>query len=129
MIKRFLLLLPIVMLTACAGYYSHQSQSSVDYKDKLKVDNPALYTEISLRDVKQRRIGDILTVQLTVHNDSYISHSYRYRMEWIDANGFTLNANGTGWQPVTLEGNQDYLIDTTAPSPDAKNFRVVFAAQ
>jgi uncharacterized protein YcfL len=129
MLKRLMLLLPIVMLTACAGFYSHQDRSTADYKDKLQVDNPALYTQISLRDVKQRREGDILTVQLTVHHDSYITHSYRYRLEWVDASGFAMAADGTAWQPVTLTGNEEYVISGTAPSPAAQNFRVVFSAQ
>jgi uncharacterized protein YcfL len=126
---RFLLLLPIVMLSACAGYYSHQNQSDAANRDKLQVDNPALYTQISLRDVKQRRVGDLLTVQMTVHHESMVSHKYRYRLEWTDAGGFALANDATGWQPVTLAGNQDIVVEGTAPSAAAQNFRLVFAAQ
>jgi uncharacterized protein (TIGR02722 family) len=129
MMKRFLLLAPTLLLGACAGLYQSQASTPEGFKDILKLDDPSLNTEISLQSVKQHQVGDLLAVQVTVHNDTYLSHKYRYRLQWLDDNGFEVNAEGKGWLPVTLEGNQAYTIEGTAPSATAHKFRLEFGDQ
>lgn len=129
MTKHFLLLAPALLLSACAGFYQSQTSAPEGFKDILKFDDASLNTEISLQSVKQHQVGELLAVQVTVHNDTYLSHKYRYRLQWLDDNGFEVNAEGTGWLPVTLEGNQAYTIEGTAPSPTAHKFHVEFGDQ
>jgi len=127
--KRMLLLVPILLLGACSSYYQQLGRAPDNYKDTLKLDDPELNTQISLRSVQQHRAGELLAVQLVVHNDTYLSHKYRYRLEWLDASGLEIAPESTGWLPVTLEGNQDYTIEGTAPSAAARKFRLEFGAQ
>jgi uncharacterized protein YcfL len=128
MTKRLFVLLPALLLGACAGYYQHQSD---DPKDVLKLDDPRLNTEISVHTVQKRWAGSLLTVQVVVHNDSLIRHRYRYRLQWLDSSGVDVNPDGTGsgWQPLVLQGDEDYTIVGTAPSAAAKKFHVEFGDQ
>jgi uncharacterized protein YcfL len=126
---RLLLLLPALLLAGCNSLYQAQAGAPDEFKDTLKLDDPSLNTQISLHAVKQRRVGELLAVQMVVHNDTYLSHKYRYRLQWLDASGFEVAPDSKGWLPVTLEGNQDYTVEGTAPSAAAQKFRLEFGVQ
>ncbi len=126
------LMLPLLLaLTACtSGMVSEGREIAPgQYKDRLEVENYELYSRLSIKDVKMRRLGDLLNVQLTLHHEQHQTRRYQYRFKWFDAQGFELNPESTGWQPVELHGKQDYSVTGTAPSPAADTFRIVFREQ
>lgn len=126
-----LLLLSTLLLGACSsGIISQGSEVRPgQYKDKLEVENYALYSKIDIRDVRMRRLGDLLNVQVTLHHESHKTGKYQYRFKWLDANNFEIASESTPWQPVELYGRQDYTVEGIAPSPAADKFRIVFRAQ
>lgn len=130
--KKSLCLLPLLAaLGACsAGMVSEGKETGPgEFKSRLEVDNPALYARLSIKDVKMRRLGDLLNVQVTLHHVSYFERKYQYRFKWFDADGFEVSAESTAWQPVQLHGKQDYTVEGTAPTPAADKFRIVFREQ
>lgn len=126
-----ILLLPLAFLVACSSGMVSEGQDAGhgQYKDKLEVDNPALYDKIDIHAVKMRRLGDMLNVQVTLHNESHYRGRYQYRFKWFDADGFEIASESTGWQPVELHGKQDYTVEGTAPTPAAQKFHIVFREQ
>jgi uncharacterized protein YcfL len=67
-----------------------------------------------------------LKIQVDVENRSDAPRSFRYAIEWLNANGEVLQFANNGFLDWTLRAHETSTIAATAPTPAAKDFRVIF---
>lgn len=65
-----------------------------------------------------------LTVQVDVQNVSQAAQRYTYRVEWFDENGILITLPSAGAIPRIIEGGEVQSIVVTAPTQQAKDFRI-----
>jgi uncharacterized protein YcfL len=69
-----------------------------------------------------RRDG-LLRVQVTLFNNSSGNERLYYRFRWLDENGFTV-WDEEPWKPEIIYGQQSKIINVTAPTFKAVDFRI-----
>lgn len=67
-----------------------------------------------------------LKVQIEVHNTTASLKRFTYRVQWFDGNGMAIGLPTAASMPQALEGRQTAWIPITAPTVQAKDFRVQF---
>jgi uncharacterized protein YcfL len=67
-----------------------------------------------------------LKIQVDVENQSDGPVRFIYSVEWLDADGTVLPMAGNGYLDWMLRAHETSSIAATAPTPAAKNFRIVF---
>lgn len=70
--------------------------------------------------------GGFLKIQVEVMNTSVNRLSFSYRIEWFDENGMIINLPTATSISRSLEGKEVGVITATAPTPQAKDFRIKF---
>jgi uncharacterized protein YcfL len=67
-----------------------------------------------------------LKVQVEVQNTTRSRKQFTYRVQWFDELGMVINLPTAVATPRVLEGRETTYITTTAPTPQAKDFRILF---
>lgn len=67
-----------------------------------------------------------LKVQIELENTTRSRKQFTYRVQWFDAQGMIINLPTATAVPRALEGREVAYITTTAPTPGAKDFRILF---
>jgi uncharacterized protein YcfL len=67
-----------------------------------------------------------LKIQVDVENRREAPQAFRYAIEWLNANGEVLPFANNGFLDWTLRAHETSTIAATAPTPAAKDFRVIF---
>ncbi len=67
-----------------------------------------------------------LKVQVEVENTTRSRKSFTYRVQWFDAQGMLITLPTATAVPRALEGGEVGYITATAPTPQAKDFRILF---
>lgn len=95
--------------------------------DKRVVTDTALYNRVRVVGINTATgPGGFLKIQVEVFNNSEFAQSFTYRVEWFDENGMIINLPTMAAIPRTLEGKETAMITATAPTPQAKDFRIKF---
>jgi len=58
------------------------------------------------------------------HNKSSKTKRFRYRVEWLDADGLVVDTRASVWLPMSAMGKSPFQIKSVAPRPEAVNFRM-----
>lgn len=124
--KSLMILLAGLSLAGCDSFYQSQQQAP---KDLLRLNNPSLNTAISVQTVQERHAGELLAVQVVLHNDSRLHQNLRYRFLWEDASGFNPTPDGAGWQPLSLEGNASATVTGTSPTATTNHYHLEIGDQ
>jgi uncharacterized protein YcfL len=66
---------------------------------------------------------NLLRVQITVRNTSPKNQQLYYRFRWLDTDGFTVWEEEP-WKPEIIYGKQDKVINVTAPTFKASDFKL-----
>lgn len=119
-------LLTVFMLSAC----SHQpvtsgisvEQSSSQYDEQLRVDNPDLGKKLAITDVKTRQTNQLTDVVVTLSSQYKKSQYLQYKFNWFDKQGFAVKGNHSPWQAITLFGYAKTQLSGLAPNTDAVTF-------
>ena len=122
-------LIPILLglaalLPACRGsspvtsYVVHESITDVDTISQF-----AGLSGVDVIDVRTQRQAGFLQVQLTVQNNRGGDLELEYSDEWMDQNGFTVDAQG-GWKGTRLGRGETRTLDLQATAPTAVSVRV-----
>lgn len=67
-----------------------------------------------------------LKVQIEIENTTRRRKQFTYRVQWFDARGMIIHLPTATATPRSLEGREVAYITTTAPTPQAKDFRILF---
>ena len=119
-------LLVAVLLAACSA--SNMSQMEVDENGepthKVYSNNSLLGSRISVVDLKQKKVGDLLYVQATLENDWKFQLDFQYKIKFFDADGFELAPEGQPWRQVVMAGRSQNNVKAIAPNPSAARFEI-----
>jgi len=61
---------------------------------------------------------------ITGHNTSSKTKRFRYKVEWLDADGLVIGTRASVWQPMSAMGKSGFQIKSVSPRPEAVNFRM-----
>lgn len=125
--KLHYLLVPAAALAlgACSsGMQATLDYSSQQYAQQIHYDNPALMSDVGIKDIKVDREGNLPRVQATFFNRSHFSKSFEYKITWVDDRGFIVDPGSRPWDPVKLSGKEEMPVQATAPNAAAQTFRI-----
>ncbi|RRJ95151.1 DUF1425 domain-containing protein [Opitutaceae bacterium TAV4] len=96
--------------------------------DQRIITDSSLARALAIVSVNQATVsGDLLQVQVTLENRKNDPRTFRYKFDWIAANGMQLDSTG-GWRVIHLRGRETSAISAVATSPRAVDFRVKLEA-
>ncbi|MBN1457724.1 MAG: YcfL family protein [Sedimentisphaerales bacterium] len=79
-------------------------------------------------DVKQavtrRNEAGLMELHVNGYNRSYDTKRFKYRVEWLDADGMLIQSKTSVWLPMSAMGKSPFGIKAVAPTPEAVNFRM-----
>lgn len=65
-----------------------------------------------------------LQIFVSGHNKSSKTKRFRYRVEWLDADGLVIDTKTSVWLPMSVTGKSPFQIKAVAPRAEAVNFRM-----
>ena len=65
-----------------------------------------------------------LELNINGHNRSYNTKRFRYKIEWLDANGLMIQTKTSTWLPHSATGKSSFSIKAVAPRVEAVKFRM-----
>lgn len=65
-----------------------------------------------------------LELNINGHNRSYNTKRFRYRVEWLDANGLMIQTKTSTWLPASAMGKSSFSLKAVAPRVEAVDFRM-----
>ncbi len=74
--------------------------------------------------VTRRNDAGFLELYVNGHNKSYKTKRFRYRVEWLDADGLIIETKTSVWLPMSAMGESPFSIKAVAPRLQAENFRM-----
>ena len=79
-------------------------------------------------DIKQaiarRNNAGLLELQIRGYNRSVSTKRFRYRVEWLDENGFSIQNKTSTWLRASVASRSPFDLKIVAPRPEAVNFRM-----
>ncbi len=121
----------LVLLGACtsspeksSGIGSIASQQQGDTERYLKIDNPNLAKQLTLKDIKTRQVNNHLEANVTIVSKGEYSQQLQYQFTWFDEQGFAVATDNASWWPLLLHGGQVQTLRAVAPLPSATTFNI-----
>lgn len=68
--------------------------------------------------------GGVLKIQVELLNKTKSLQTFNYRFEWFDASGMQISYLSTAVIPAVIEGGESKFVQTVAPTPACKDFRL-----
>jgi len=65
-----------------------------------------------------------LELNINGHNRSYSTKRFRYKIEWLDANGLMIQTKTSTWLPQSAMGKSSFSLKAVAPRVEAVDFRM-----
>jgi len=136
--KRLLLALAMVSVCLYGCYKTHERGIHVregigsDTLASNIVTRPVAYAfsaligegiEIKEAVMRRNRAG-FLELQVSGFNKSYKTKRFRYRVEWLDNDGFLIGSKTSVWLRMSAMGKSPFSFTVVAPRPEAVNFRM-----
>lgn len=88
-----------------------------------KVEELGQMDNLRVTDMRAVKRDGLLRVQITVSNSSSSNEQLYYRFRWLDADGFSVWEEAP-WKPELIYGKQDKVINVTAPTFKAADFKL-----
>lgn len=106
------------------GKTSWDEQGARTLEKNVLFNSRALKGDIQIVDVKSAMAGDIMRAQATLRSKDRDTLPFQYRFEWYDAGGLEINSGAGSWKPLILNGRETKTIQSVAPDPRAKEFKL-----
>ena len=74
--------------------------------------------------VTRRNEGGFLELHISGFNKSYNTKRFRYRVEWLDADGLLIETKTSTWLPMSAMGKSPFSFKVIAPRTNAVDFRM-----
>ena len=74
--------------------------------------------------VTRRNEAGFLELYVNGYNKAYGTKRFRYRVEWLDADGIMIETKTSVWLPMSAMGKSPFTIKAVAPRPKAVDFRM-----
>lgn len=103
--------------------------SSMDDLVKAKVAKEGSKSpDVEIEEIRCTTTGDLMKIDVVVHNDESDVERLQYKFRWIDAEGMRA-ADEESWKPLLLYGNSRQTVTTIAPNAKARDFKFIFMGQ
>jgi uncharacterized protein YcfL len=94
-------------------------------EDKRIVRDPATARAVSVLKVIEGSTPDgLMRLGVEVQNLQRSAFRFNYRFDWFDSQGFPVNTPTTTMVSQQIEGGQILVLDSVAPTPNARDFRL-----
>ncbi|MBR7783922.1 YcfL family protein [Undibacterium luofuense] len=124
----------LLMVAAVAGALQAVPAAAADIPNAI---SPGIASKMLVRgtlegvqvvDLRSQRKNDVMVVQAELQ--SMIDKDVRvyYRFRWLDASGMQVG-DGEVWKPLMMLGRQSQFIRSTAPGPQASDFKIEMSAE
>lgn len=108
-----------LFLSACGG-------KNVDVPYELRIDD--LPSDITVSDpIYDTDQSGLTRIELVLDNDSNTNYTLRYRVQWVDAKGFSVPTIMSRWDTTVVEARQTQRIFSVAPSAKAVKAFISFS--
>lgn len=116
----------VAVLAGCSAsnVATNEQDEKGNYQTVLKSNNATLNSRLSVVDLKQRKIGDLLQVQATLENEWKFELDFQYKLKWFDANGFEVAPESQSWRQLILPGRAQQNVQGIAPNPSVSRFEI-----
>ncbi len=121
----------ILSITGCknvppvtSGIGTDKVENGQEYSQFLQLHNEKLSSQLSITDVKSRKINDLLEVNLQLTSHYEKSLKLQYHFNWFDKDGFAIESRKSPWQPLDLHGMQTTTVRGLAPSTQVASFNI-----
>ncbi len=134
---KILLLISVIFLTGCG---SKQNDSRIHVREGVASDTlgsnivtrPVTHAFSALvgdgievtEAVTRRNDAGFLELYVSGVNKSYNTRRFRYRVEWLDADGLIVGTKTTTWLPMSAMGKSPFSFKVVAPRANAVDFRI-----
>lgn len=116
------------VFTACSStsgmVATHQSTADPQFAKHLVIHNSALEGDIIISDMKMRRTGGLLEVQVELTNLTGSDQNVQYQFSWFDEDNFEIDKDGRAWTAVLIHGNGKVTMDAVAANPKVSTYKL-----
>ena len=118
----------LAALSGCASNVNTveraQSQATPEYvADKRVITDNSLARHLQIKSINQTTVsGNLLKIQATLENLRNDPHTIRYKFEWVDQAGMTVNSPNETWKTLILQGRETTTISSVSLNPRAVDF-------
>jgi uncharacterized protein YcfL len=74
--------------------------------------------------VTRRNDAGFLELYISGVNKSYDTKRFRYKVEWLDADGLMIGTKTSTWLPMSAMGKSPFSFKVVAPRTEAVDFRI-----
>jgi uncharacterized protein YcfL len=106
------------------GKTTWDDQGARTLEKNVVFNNSGLKGDIQIVDVKSALAGNMMRAQATLRSKDRDTLPFQYRFEWYDANGMEINSGSGSWKPLILYGRESKTVQSVAPDPRAKEFKL-----
>lgn len=115
----------IIWSAVLAAFIFGGCSSAQNSETIAKIVDGCTNSDIVLKDVKGRKRADgFMEAQITGENHSKDYQSLKYRVVWMDKDGFVIETIMSNWAKVPAYENQPFAISAVSPNAKASTFRV-----
>jgi len=133
LIARSLLLLSgivsIAAMSACSStsgmVATHRSTGDPQFAKHLEINNSALEGDVIITNMRMRRTGDLLDVQVELTNLTGSDQNIQYKFAWYDEDNFEVEKDSGAWTPVLIHGNDKVTMNAVAPNSRASTYKLI----
>lgn len=136
--KKLMLVILMLMVLTPGCYKPHDKRISVqegirsDSLDNNIVTRPVQHAFSALlgegleitEAVTRRNDAGFLELYVSGVNSSYNAKRFRFRVEWLDADGLIVDTKATTWLPMSAMGKSPFSFKSVATRTNAVNFRM-----
>ncbi len=118
-------LLPVLALTA-ALFLSACGGKQADVPYELRTDDLPSAIELS-EPIYVTDSNGLIRIEMVLDNDSNTNYTLRYRVQWVDEQGFVIPTVMSRWETTVVQARQTQRIFSIAPSPKAVKAFISFS--
>ena len=125
-LRALLISILVIVLAGCSAsnMASRQPDANGDYQTVLHSNNSLLKGRLSIEDLKERKVGDLMQVQATLENGWKFELDFQYKFKWFDANGFEIAPESQSWRQLVMAGRTQANVQGVAPNPSAVKYEI-----
>lgn len=106
------------------GKTSWSDEGARELSRKVVFNNSSLAGDVQVVDLQSALAGDMMRAQATLRSKDRDTLSLQYQFAWFDAGGMEINPGTGSWKPLILYGKESKTIQSVAPDPRAKEFKL-----
>lgn len=117
-----------VVLAGCSAGASGTLKPEEDgYAAKVEYHSVQIRSKLTLVDMRQRKVGDLLQVSVDLKNERQQDVAFQYQFRFYDKEGFEVGTEGRPWTPLVIVGKDTRTVQATAPNPSATQFKIAIS--